>query len=81
VRVRDLSAACGDGAFLPPLRQFPSIPGSGEIFPGYVEIIPDYAVTGIRLQDIDLSENSRDRSAVFGRRRGNSRLFSRLNGN
>jgi hypothetical protein len=67
--------------FPDPPRQFPSFPGSAELIPGYGEKIPDYIITGIHLQDVDLPEIFRGRSAVFGARRGISRLFSRLHGN
>jgi hypothetical protein len=46
-------------------RDFPSIPGSGEIIPGYVERIPGYPGTGIRPQAIDFTVTFGGRPAVL----------------
>jgi hypothetical protein len=64
---RDLSAA---PALLAQFRDFPSIPGSSKIIPGYVEGIPGYPLTGIRPQDFDLTVIFGGRPVVLGPRRG-----------
>ena len=62
------------------LDNFPIIPGSADLFPGYGKIIPGCPATGICRQTSELSSVFRAEPAPGRAESKNSRLFSRFTG-